>query len=310
MDPKLARGHAATFVRNLQDHKKIAAWCDSRKGIKARDVFDLSSRSKKPGRVLKRLRPLLAPVFHKPTIVNWSKHHKQVVATALSQSSENSIFQLPEQATPLYDERAVFLSEATLITDDFNLSYGTQPVASMSLHAMTRLLEREGATPDTLALTVVLILTVAANLADIAWNLDIGLDEMQSFLIPGIHGAFVAVTMDMDPTCGGEDRMRILSIRTYLDEDKLSVDDHERMAGVSPEILSALSDADDGDRIFDLWVKGNARPWTFADTTLENAARRGAQANAANTHDSTPEPTWTSLPPGNGPNRTWVPKRP
>ena len=188
MDPKLARGHASAFVRNLQDHKKVAAWHDSRKGIKAHDVFDRSSRSKKPGRVLKRLRPLLAPVFHNPTIVNWSKHHKQVFATALSRSCENSIFQFPEQATPLYDERAVFLSETTLITDDLNLSYGTQPVASMSLHAMTRLLEREGATPDTLPLTVLLILTVAANLADIAWNLEIGLDEMHSFLIPGTQG--------------------------------------------------------------------------------------------------------------------------
>ena len=107
--------------------------------------------------------------------------------------------------------------------------------------------------------------------------------------------------MDMDPAFGGEDRMRILSIRTYLDEDKLCADDHQRMAGLSPEILSALSDPDDRDRIFNLWVKGNARPWSFADTTLENAAQRDAQANAANAHDNTPEPTHTALPPGHGP---------
>ncbi len=272
---KPARGHATAWLNSLRDHDRIVGWPDGPKGRKALDVFDRSSCSKKPGRVLKRLRPLMRPVFDDPEIPVWTKRETLVVASGLSKVSENRIFHLPQDAEPLYAERAVFLSDAILATDDFEIEFGVSTRASMSHHALARLLERGGASPEDISFEVELALRLAAKLADVARQMGIGPEGMQSFMIPHPRGAFVAVSMDMDPgkTGSGEERQRILSIRTWLDADMLSEEDHERMGSRSSALLAGLYDLRDRHRLFELWVKGNARPWSFADTTLDNAGR-------------------------------------
>lgn len=275
MYEKRARGHATACINGLQEYSRVRDWGYGPRAAKATSVFSRSSFAKKPGRVLKRLSPLLHPCFGEVTIRKWSRHEKMILATGLSSSTENLIYRLPEDSRPLYSERAVFLTDVAFLQRYDDIRLGSATKASISHHAIARLMERGASAPDDLWDDLHLILGYCGGLAQSTRNAMIAQTHMQSFLLPFKDGALVAVFMEMEPAQAfkGEERGRVLSVRTWLDADKLSDMDHERMGGLDAVMQALVMDPDIGLPALERWTRANARPWQFADSTLDGKTR-------------------------------------
>ena len=276
MYDKLARGYATAFVNGLQDYGSLVRWLDGPRLRKATEAFEKSSFSKKPGRVLKRLTPHLRPRFQPPTIDYWSRHVKAVTARGLASTAENHVFHLTDDTRPLYSERTVFLTKLVLSQDQDRIRAGIITGAAISHHAIARLVEREAVRPEDLPMEIDMVLGYCLAVAEmVLLHTVIDHTAMQSFMLPFAQGALVAVLMDMDParTHKGQNRRRVLSVRTWLDQGKLSEFDMERMGGIADVTKAMMIDSDVGKAGLVRWLEGNVRPWNFADSTLGDRAQ-------------------------------------
>ena len=270
MYEKLARGHATAYVNGLQDYGQLLDWIEGSGRTKALDAFERSSFSKKPGRVLKRLTPLLRPQFRRLKIEQWARQSKAISARGLASTAENRVFHLPDDTRPLYSERAVFLVGFLLSQHYDAVEAGLMTGSSISHHAIARLVERGGVNPTTLSEDIFFILEYCASFADRTLDTAIDHSVMTSFMLPFKDGALVAVFMDMDPAQmhKGQERGRVLSVRTWLDAGKLSDLDMERMGGLDGLRNVMMRDYAAANERFLRWIEGNARPWQFSDSTL------------------------------------------
>ena len=267
MYEKIARGYATAYVNSLPSHDKILTWFDGPRGAKALDIFEKFCFSKKPGRATKRLRENIRPLFNSPKILYWEKAKKIIVADGYSSVTENHIF-LPNDIQPLYAERAVFQTTLFFEYIPFDgVGTSTINLAAISHHAISRLVERGAISVEDIPFTIPLLLNYSTKFAIRVFEAAVDLSEMQSFLLPWADGVLVLVFMDMDPGSdrSGKERQQTLSIRTWLSEEMLKDYDKERLEGLPDERMFFGESAD----FFDLWIKGNARPWCFADSTLE-----------------------------------------
>ena len=274
MYERLARGHATAYINDLQDYSTLVTWLDGPRLQKASKAFERSSFAKKPGRVLKRMAPPLRPCFGPPFIRLWSRNTKAVSAMGISSTTENHVFRLSEDTRPLYSERAIFMTDI-LFTQRFDeIRTGVMTSASISRHAIARLVERGAVDPEDMGRDIFVILDYCAAFAEKALFAEIDHTVMQSFMLPFGGGALVAVFMDMDPaqTHKGEDRQRVLSVRTWLSDAMLSEYDIERMAGLEDVARTLFCAPEAGDEGFRRWLEANARPWSFADSTLGDRA--------------------------------------
>ena len=270
MFEKLARGHATAYINSLQDYGQFLDWIEGPRPPKVIDAFEDSSLSKKPGRVLKRLSPLLRPQFGQMKIEKWTRQVKGITAMGLASSAENRVFRLPADTRPLYSERAVFMANLLLGQKDDKIAVGLMTRSSISHHAIARLVEREAVSPTSLSKDIEYILYFCGTVSYRARDTAVDHSAMMSFLLPFRLGALVAVFMDMDPAQAhkGQESRRVLSVRTWLDASKLSDPDLERMGGFEELMRDVFYGYDVGDERFLRWIEGNARPWKFSDSTL------------------------------------------
>ena len=280
MYEKLARGHATACIDNLQDYGALVKWLDGPRLKKARDAFERSSYAKKPGRVLKRLTPHLRPCFRSPSVGHWSREFKVVTAMSLASTAENHVFNLTDDTRPLYSERAAVLTELWLVQEYEQIEAGVMICASISHHAIARLVQREAVRPQDLSMEINLILGSCSVFAEkvLSYKL-VDRTGMQSFMLPFRDGALVAVFMDMDPARvhKGQKRRRILSVRTWLDGGKLSDLDLKRMGEVNNLTQVMVLDYEIGKAGFARWVAGNMRLWSFADSTPGDQVENGVR---------------------------------
>ncbi|MCY4304484.1 MAG: hypothetical protein OXC62_06860 [Aestuariivita sp.] len=268
MYEKIARGYATAYVNSLPSHDKILTWFDGPKGAEALNVFEKFCFSKKPGRTTLRLAKNLRPLFETPRILCWEKAKKIITADGYSSATENHIFRLPNDIQPLYTERAVFKTTLFFEYVPFD-GVGTSTInwAAISHHAISRLVERGAISSEEISFAVPILLDYSTSFAIRVFEANIDLSKMQSFLLPWADGVLVLVFMDMDPGSDRsvKERQQTLSIRTWLPDAMLKDSDKERIEGLRDEIMSPKESVD----FFDLWIKGNARPWCFSDSTLE-----------------------------------------
>ena len=270
MYEKLARGHATAYINGLQDYGRIMDWIEGPRPTIVMDAFERSSYSKKPGRVLKRLTPLLRPQFGQVKIEKWTRQYKGIVAMGLASSAENRVFRLSADTRPLYSERAVFMANFVLGQNYNRIVSGLMTHSSISHHAIARLVERGGVSQASMPKDIAYILQFCGTIVRRAEDTAIDHSAMMSFMLPFNQGALVAVIMDMDPAQAhkGQESLRVLSVRTWLDAGKLSDLDLERMGGFDELINDIMSDFDVGKVRLLRWIEGNARPWQFSDSTL------------------------------------------
>ena len=269
MYEKLARGHATAYLNSLQEYGRFLDWIEGPRSMKLVGALERSSYSKKPGRVLKRLAPLVHPQFGQMKIEKWTRHYKGIAAIGLASSAENRVFRLPVDTRPLYSERAVFMINLLLGQKYDDIAVGVMIRSSISHHAIARLVEREGVSPTSLSKDIEFILFFCGAVAYRAQDTVIDPSAMMSFLLPFRRGALVTVFMDMDPSQAhkGQKNRRVLSVRTWLDASKLSDLDMERMGGFE-EAINDATEYDVGKETFLRWIEGNVRPWKFSDSTL------------------------------------------
>ena len=269
MYEKLARGHATAYINSLQDYGRFLDWMEGPRSMKVVDVLERSSLSKKPGRILKRLTPLVHPQFGQMKIEKWTRQSKGITAMGLASSAENRVFRLPADTRPLYSERAVFMVHLLLGQKCREIAFRMMTRSSISHHAIARLVEREGVSPTSLSKDIEFILQICGSVALMAKDTAIDHSAMMSFMLPFRRGALVAVFMDMDPSQAhkGQESDRVWSVRTWLDADKLSDLDRERMGGFE-ELMNDTTEYEVGEEPFLRWIEGNVRPWKFSDSTL------------------------------------------
>jgi hypothetical protein len=273
---KIARGYATQFVNSLQDHAVTTQWLDGRKRYLTLREMDESSKSKKPGRVIKRLSPHLRPAFSNPMIGLWMKDFKIVMADAVTSARENTVFDLSTTEAPLYQERSVFLTNLILTNDYEDTIARLMTVSNIGHHALTRLLERELATPKNLKRHVLDMLGIARNIALTIEKTSLDPLKPYAFLIPYEDGALPAVTMDVLPDVNdASSRTRVVSIRTFLDKDMLTREHHERMGGLVEAQRAVFSDEMQKPMV--RWLEVNARPFSIAAAVREEAERQAGR---------------------------------
>ncbi len=238
----------------------------------AMSTFETSCMSKKPGRCVRRLTPILKPVFRSANIGDWRKYNKVLIASAMSTAPEARVFDLKGTEESLFEERAAFLSNLFLVEIDGDVSAKTLTVANIGHHAIARLLERELSTPQSVAADVKKILSIARNLAMTFDMTRLDPTPAYAFLVPYGEGALPVVTMkvctegEMNP-----DRRWVMSVRTYLGPDMLKPEDHERMDGMADALRAIATEA--SSESITGWMEKNARPWVLGTTHPADAGR-------------------------------------
>ena len=259
MDRSLARGYAKRFLDQLTPYGAVLAWHDSPRKRHALDRFIASSYSKKPGRVLERLHPLVTPTFSGLEIVAWNrKQHTIVVASAISSARECAVLHPEDGSRTLFDERAAFYTSAVFRATGEEAKASGATTASVCGHAVGRLLERGLATPETLKPIVRTLLRCANDLQIGIFWAEMDHARPWMFLVPVPGGAAVAVTHRVrpSPAMASEEFDMVASVRTVLREDMLSSQQRERMAGFEAAVAARRQDPRD----FPAWVRKNARP--------------------------------------------------
>ena len=190
MDHKLARGHANAYLSKLPDHAGLLRWVEGPKRDQCMLSFKESGRSKKPGRTLKRLVPLLRPAFVRPSLGYWERSQKSVMAEAITTAPEVDVFDIASADTPLYQEKAAFLSNLFIKQRGDEVVSFMITVANISRHTLARMLERELATAETLSKEAREVLKIVRTVALARQKTSLDPDGTYSFLLPYRGGAF------------------------------------------------------------------------------------------------------------------------
>lgn len=261
MYPALARGHATAFLNAQTPHDKIEAWFSGPHAARAMTVMSESCHSKKPGRIIKRLSPIIKPISPRPFLGFWTRDQKMVMFNALSVAQENLVLNQQDADLPVYSERSVFVTSGFITADPEGVQSWAITTSNICHHALQRLVERDLATPDTLPRHVSKILSITRNIGMVVKASSRLSGTPHSFVIPYGDGALAAVSMRVAPSGQKSDRTRdVVAVRTFLSPDMINAEVRARMEGF--------------DEVFDLeavtqgehtaWVKNNAMPWSFA----------------------------------------------
>ena len=115
---------------NLPDHHQITNWQTSHSADGAIASMMVSARSKKQGRVLKRLSKHTGTLFPVAHVLTWEKGSKTVYMQA------QSIGELNQHTLSPDSQEALFLTSLTMVTDDINTMLDIQLCAAISHKAV------------------------------------------------------------------------------------------------------------------------------------------------------------------------------
>jgi hypothetical protein len=240
MDASLARGYARATIASYPDGDGVLDALHQKPKSGATVAPMLGAKSRRPPNTTKLFAAQHAYVH--PTarcfVAAWSPELCHVVGWTVTGMQRLHLVARDGNAE-LEDTESLLLlrSEASLLypadllrldSDHANLTVGYS--ASISRHALQRLLQREGTTPAKLrvhALRALVLADTAQRHAQVTKA--VGQDFGGTFLLPWKDGALVAsatrirIRQDAKRTCPH------LSIRTYLDARKLSARDQGRM---------------------------------------------------------------------------------
>lgn len=117
MYPALARSHATAFLNAQTPHEKIEAWFTGPRAARAMSAMSESCYSKKPGRIIKRLTPIIKPISPRPFVAFWTKEQKMVMFNALSVAQDNVVLNRQDAGLPVFSERSVFGTSGFITAD-------------------------------------------------------------------------------------------------------------------------------------------------------------------------------------------------
>ena len=267
---KFAHSLATRYINGLEDYERVNDWIEGSRLVKVMDALERSSLSKKPGRFLKRLTPLLSPQFQRSKVDLWTRQHKEVSAVGLASSAENRVFHLPDDTRPLYSDRAAFMTDLILAHNCEKYAGVVMTRSSISHHAIARMAEHGTYGATSFSEHIEFTLKYCGTIAQRTHESTFDNPTMKSYMIPFVGGALVAVFMEMDSAQVRKVQkgLRVLSVRNWLDESKLSNMNIVRMGGGLNEFSNVMKRGDAANERFLRWIEGNARPWQFSDPTI------------------------------------------
>ena len=266
MYEKLASGYATQFIERRRDFAEIMTWLNSKRHDQAFDVFSTACLSKKPGRVVKKMKHAMHPPFSILDVARWTKAQKVFVARQMASAQEARMFDMSGAGRELFPERAVFLANSIFVFDEDGVTSYFLISGGISHHAIKRMLEREVSSPETLKDDVEEILMEAFGFRTALEHAERAqgthLDDTQVFDIPVPFrgGALILRTLQAGVDLKGvaTDRLPIFSARTFLPEAMLTDRLRARMEGY-PSDRHSLPASDGVDATLD-WMTRAAEP--------------------------------------------------
>ncbi|SHF02062.1 hypothetical protein SAMN05444279_11464 [Ruegeria intermedia] len=264
MYTRLANGHATKFIQDRPDLSVITDWLNSSQRKAALSAFHNSVASKKPGRVIQRVSKNVRPAFGAVHLAQWDKVMKAVIAVRMTSARETDVFAMSGDEEKVFSERSVILADLMFVSRAAESNSYINIAANISHHAISRLMEREASTPETIRADVLEILQKARSLRTL---LSLGLEHnltnlkdntTYDMLVPHGDGALVLRTLRVNAATKSffPDPMPVFSVRTYLEKSMLGSRELERMAGFRIS-RDAMVSAEDLRHIL-AWLKGNA----------------------------------------------------
>jgi len=236
MYSKLARGHARAFMQSFTKRAAYEDWAyGPRMQLLIKD-FQASSYAKKPGRVLKRLDKNLPPKRSNLEIVTWTRQEKRLFSELITYDPDACITLQGDYKAHDFQDDLLQLNDMLFYGDRFGGYIRRGATASITLHAIARLIEREACELDTLQGDIFTMLRLARHISMGAF--DTGYPAATyAFLIPYREGALVAINCPI-MAAGQDDKWAIdgLSIRTWLAPEMIRSEMADRMAALAPWI--------------------------------------------------------------------------
>ncbi len=230
---KLARGHTAQFLARTRPHDELSKWAHGPRGKMFYKDFDISTRSKKPGRTVKRLARSLTPIFSTPWIVAWEKNRKEIRTYTYTVSRAVSVSVSSEDARTGFSEEVIFRNELRAWSDEFTNRSGLASHAAITRHAIQRLFERDAMQPEEAPDTVAIALDAARLVAEIVLYNEEYVDGSYSFMIPFLGGALVANNYPIETRIGQDmQQCDTISIRTWLSPEMICAEHAKRMTSL------------------------------------------------------------------------------
>lgn len=241
MDRGLARGYARTYLRSVQAWRPIAAGFGR---VATRDALFLAMEDaafkSKIARVMKRLKTLLPKGCEAPSLIVKQRGMAVVSSAIIGRVRRNAIY-APGAEECAFHEPSVEMARVIMTGSAAERDITINATAAISGHAIQRLLQRGGTTPEALEADVRKILYLADH---VHWRLlDTDIDEElrdHSLLIPFRGGALVAAYVAHDPTGGRglpDGPIYHMSIRTFLAPEMLECEEWQRMAAMERELV-------------------------------------------------------------------------
>ena len=265
MDPRLAKGHATQFILSHPDSVTISNWCESDRYFLAEQAFIKSTFSKKPGHIIRRVKKHLSPLFNDLKIINWEKYKKSLYATQISSTYDTRVFRNFEDKHTAYGEKSLLYSSIIMSVKNHYPAFQLHILTNISHHTISRLLEREASTLETLNEDIKNIFNITDMLqtflsSEPAFHAMPNIDLTQKFsiLLPYKDGALVLKPMKINPsakTPNMNQKLHVLSVRTFLAPSMLTPEDHERMGGYDTLLTTPCIET--GAKQILSWLKGN-----------------------------------------------------
>jgi hypothetical protein len=227
--------------------------------------FTESSYSKTPGRVLKRIRKIIGPGYDDLQVAQWSRNSKVVKASVITYDADAPLELQGDYQDHSFKDDLILFNDVIMIGDRMNCEIRQGAVASMTLHALTRMLEREAFKPEDLKQSVSNIMACARHITLEGFSESFPV-ATSSFLIPFADGALVAINSPVKSAAGERTMTYVdgLSIRTWLSPDMIRGDMQQRLDTMESFLDATYFgderwDADRAQQALDM----NARPYEF-----------------------------------------------
>lgn len=217
MNHSLARGYARHLIKGTCSLAQCPGLEISRFITHIYHEFSELSRTRKPTTIPRKLRRASRGMLD-IHMLKWTRQHKLVILDRMLGDVDTPIADPQGDGTPSWHEDRLYLYTLYCERLGPKLQGSAFFGPSICLHALTRMLQRGAATPDTLGITA------RSALERVREIIALRRPEAEpvEYLIPFAQGALAVHTLGQPAVDSPDSAQPLLSIRTYLSEDMIS----------------------------------------------------------------------------------------
>lgn len=226
---KSARGHARSYMQSMRTRQTFEEQMHGDYYARIHMAFHKSAKSKKPGRVLQRIKKTLDKDWMDLELLRWTKNDKAVSARIITYDADAPIEIQSDYDRTSFTDDLIQLNELIFEADYFKMGTLRGSLVSMTLHALTRVIERDGCEPEDLPVVIPELMRIARHVVVQGFTESYP-EATNSFLIPYQGGAFVAINCPAKSSEGASTaKTDGLSIRTWLSPEMITPEMDQRL---------------------------------------------------------------------------------